>query len=74
MAQNVAKDIPDGAYVNLGIGIPEIVAGYIPEDREVIYHTENGLLGMGKPAEKPSKSITHTCGLLKIARLSRHVW
>jgi 3-oxoadipate CoA-transferase beta subunit len=51
MAQNVAKDIHDGAYVNLGIGIPEMVAGFIPEGREVIYHTENGLLGMGKVAE-----------------------
>lgn len=52
MAQKVALDIHDGAYVNLGIGIPELVAGYIPEGREVIYHTENGLLGMGKAAEK----------------------
>jgi 3-oxoadipate CoA-transferase beta subunit len=51
MAQNVAMDIHDGAYVNLGIGIPEMVAGFIPEGREVIYHTENGLLGMGKVAE-----------------------
>ncbi len=48
MAQKVAMDIQDGAYVNLGIGIPEMVAGFIPEGREVIYHTENGLLGMGK--------------------------
>ncbi len=52
MAQNVAIDIPGGAYVNLGIGIPELVADYIPEGREVIYHTENGLLGMGRVAEK----------------------
>lgn len=52
MAQKVALDIFDGAYVNLGIGIPELVADYIPEGREVIYHTENGLLGMGKAAEK----------------------
>lgn len=52
MARKVAMDIHDGAYVNLGIGIPEMVAGYIPEGREVIYHTENGLLGMGKVAEK----------------------
>ena len=51
MAQNVANDIPDGAYVNLGIGMPELVAGFIPEGREVIYHTENGLLGMGEVAE-----------------------
>lgn len=47
MAKKVAVDIPDGAYVNLGIGIPELVAGFVPEGREVIYHTENGLLGMG---------------------------
>lgn len=47
MAQKVALDIHDGAYVNLGIGIPELVAGFIPPGREVIYHTENGLLGMG---------------------------
>lgn len=50
VAQKVAMDIHDGAYVNLGIGIPELVADYIPEGREVIYHTENGLLGMGKVA------------------------
>lgn len=52
MAQRAALDIPDGAYVNLGIGIPELVAKYVPEGREVIYHTENGLLGMG-PAPEP---------------------
>lgn len=50
MAKKVAADIQDGAYVNLGIGIPELVAAHIPEGREVIYHTENGLLGMGKAA------------------------
>lgn len=55
MAQNVAMDIHDGAYVNLGIGIPEMVAAYIPEGREVIYHTENGLLGMGREAESGSE-------------------
>ena len=51
MAQKVAEDIPDGSYVNLGIGIPELVAGFVPEGREVIYHTENGLLGMGQAPE-----------------------
>lgn len=51
MAQRAAKDIPDGACVNLGIGIPEKVTRYIPEGREVIYHTENGLLGMGVAPE-----------------------
>ncbi|MEM9415931.1 MAG: 3-oxoacid CoA-transferase subunit B [Planctomycetota bacterium] len=49
MAARCAMDIPDGAYVNLGIGIPELVARYVPEGREFIYHTENGLLGMGPP-------------------------
>ncbi len=47
MAQRVALDIPDGSYVNLGIGIPELIAKFVPEGREFIYHTENGLLGMG---------------------------
>jgi 3-oxoadipate CoA-transferase beta subunit len=52
MATRVARDIPDGAYVNLGIGLPTLVANYLPEDREIILHTENGLLGMG-PAPPP---------------------
>lgn len=47
LAQKVALDIPDGAYVNLGIGIPELVANYVPQGKEFIFHTENGLLGMG---------------------------
>lgn len=51
MAQKVALDIPDGSYVNLGIGIPELVADFVPEGRELIYQTENGLLGMGKVPE-----------------------
>jgi 3-oxoadipate CoA-transferase beta subunit len=52
MAQRAAWDISNGAYVNLGIGIPERVAKFVPAGREVIYHTENGLLGMG-PAPEP---------------------
>lgn len=52
MARRLALDIPDGSYVNLGIGIPELVARYVPEGRQFIYHTENGLLGMG-PSPAP---------------------
>ena len=52
MAQRAAIDIPDGAYVNLGIGLPERVARFVVDDKEVIYHSENGLLGMG-PAPDP---------------------
>lgn len=52
MARRAALDIPDGSYVNLGIGMPELIARFVPEGRELIYHTENGLLGMGpSPAE-----------------------
>src|SRR3954449_11439831 len=47
MARRVARDIPNGAYVNLGIGLPTLVANHLPKDREIILHTENGLLGMG---------------------------
>lgn len=52
MARKLAADIPDGAYVNLGIGIPELVAQFVPAGREVIFQTENGLLGMG-PSPQP---------------------
>lgn len=54
MAARVAKDIPEGAYVNLGIGLPTKVANYLPQDREIFLQSENGLLGMG-PAPAPGE-------------------
>ena len=52
MAARVARDIPEGAYVNLGIGLPTLVANHLPKEREIILHTENGLLGMGPAPAK----------------------
>lgn len=52
IAARVARDIPEGAYVNLGIGLPTMVGAHLPLEREIFLHSENGLLGMGPPPAK----------------------
>ena len=54
LAARVARDIPEGAYVNLGIGLPTMVANYLPPDSDIFLQSENGLLGMG-PAPEPGE-------------------
>jgi 3-oxoadipate CoA-transferase beta subunit len=54
MAMRVARDIPEGAVVNLGIGLPTLVANHLPAGREVMMHSENGVIGMG-PAPLPGE-------------------
>ncbi|MDP1649021.1 MAG: 3-oxoacid CoA-transferase subunit B [Rubrivivax sp.] len=54
MARRVARDIADGAVVNLGIGLPTLVANHLPPDREIMMHSENGVIGMG-PAPPPGE-------------------
>jgi 3-oxoacid CoA-transferase B subunit len=52
MARRIAADIPDGSYVNLGIGLPTLVADAVAPGKEIVYHSENGVLGFGPaPAE-----------------------
>lgn len=52
IARRVTQDIPEGAYVNLGIGLPTKIAAYLPADKEIFLHSENGLLAFGPPPPK----------------------
>ncbi len=54
MAERIARDIPDGSVVNLGIGLPTLVANHLPPDREIVLQSENGIIGMG-PAPAPGE-------------------
>ncbi len=55
IAYRVAGDLPDGSYVNLGIGIPMLVAGYLSPEKEIFFHSENGILGVGPTAAPGSE-------------------
>ena len=55
LARRVARDIHDGAYVNLGIGMPTLVANHLPKDREILLHSENGVLAMGPAPARGSE-------------------
>src|SRR5690606_41965121 len=53
--ERVAQDIPDGAYVNLGIGLPTKISSYLPSDKDVFLHSENGLLAFGSSPAKEDR-------------------
>ncbi len=71
VARRVAQDIPDGAYVNLGIGMPTMVANHVSADKEIVYHSENGILGVGPaplPGHENPELINASKNLVTLAR------
>src|SRR6202521_644095 len=65
IAQRAALELPDGAYVNLGWGIPNLIADYLPKEITVYFHSENGILGMGRRA-KPSEEDFDQVDAMKV--------
>jgi 3-oxoacid CoA-transferase B subunit len=65
IAARAAQELPDGAYVNLGWGIPNLVAGYVPPNITVYFHSENGILGMG-PRAKPGEEDFDLVDAMKV--------
>src|SRR5712675_1922738 len=78
MAARLARDIPEGWYVNLGLGLPTLIPDYIPAGREVVFHSENGVLGMGPVPPKDQvdtwlvNATKHNITLIAGASLFHH--